>query len=506
MGNYDYTIIGIIVTIFLSIGVNLLCKYIRNKKQVKWQVKSYKDLLTQMSDIDTSSINTSSNENKDTRDSGENKSTMVINGEDKNTVMVGGENKSTSVDDESKNTKDNSEIKNEELEKKRKSICDILIEKNVSPSIAELLTKVDNDKKDIKDIRDNLFKSRLENIILEGLSKRSINNRNTLQTNIDSKNQVNNPSESENKTNISYKNENMWAQIPRALIDKIDKSEPATLPILFIGCNGVGKTTTIAKVATWIHTTYPSLSISMIAGDTFRSGAIEQLKIHGKKLDVPVFAREYGRDAVAVVREGMYKARVNQDNIVLVDTAGRMPYDRSKMNELCKIINCVSPFLIIFIAECVTGNSMVDQIRQFNSVIERQCNGMNSPRQSSGPHSSRPRGVVSNEVIALKGVLPLPGSARLLEQSSGSRGVVSDEVIALKGVLPLPGSARLLEQSSGRMIDGVIVSKVDVVGEKIGTLVNIAALGLPIHFIGTGQLYSDLHEFNSLVLCKLLGV
>lgn len=117
-------------------------------------------------------------------------------------------------------------------------------------------------------------------------------------------------------------------------------------------------------------------TIGIIAADTFRSGAIEQLITHGKKLGIDekhLFTREYGRDQAAVVREGLY--RLGALDAILVDTAGRFLYEKGKCDTLCKMVNFALPCYIFLIVECTMGNSIIKLIEQFNDVLQGGCNG-----------------------------------------------------------------------------------------------------------------------------------
>lgn len=181
-----------------------------------------------------------------------------------------------------------------------------------------------------------------------------------------------------------------------------------TLSIVFIGSNGVGKTTSISKVVNWFQQKFPRLQYSMIAADSFRSGAIEQLKLHGSVLNVPVFAREYARDPVKIVQEGMYRATHPQqpkkkDDIVFIDTAGRFPTPSNLVN-LCNLINSCRPYLIVYIADSLAGNSTIPMLKSFNEAIQRQCNGrsIDSVIASKVDTISEKKGILINIPVETK--------------------------------------------------------------------------------------------------------
>ncbi len=137
--------------------------------------------------------------------------------------------------------------------------------------------------------------------------------------------------------------------------------------ILFCGINGAGKTTTIAKFASLLKK--KKISSVLGAGDTFRAASIEQLKEHGKKIDVAVIAHEYGSDPAAVGYDSIQYAKKNHIKAVLIDTAGRMHTAKNLLREMEKIKRVCSPDRVIFLGESITGNDSVDQVRAFDETI-----------------------------------------------------------------------------------------------------------------------------------------
>lgn len=137
--------------------------------------------------------------------------------------------------------------------------------------------------------------------------------------------------------------------------------------IVFLGINGVGKTTTIAKLAYMYRN--QGFKPIMVASDTFRAGAQEQLKIHGEKLGIPVFTGRYGSDPAAVAFDAVRYAGNRGYNVVLIDTAGRMHTDVDLVNELRKIIRVVNPDRRILVVDALTGNDAVEQARFFNQHV-----------------------------------------------------------------------------------------------------------------------------------------
>ena len=147
--------------------------------------------------------------------------------------------------------------------------------------------------------------------------------------------------------------------------EKRQKKEPFTL--MFVGINGTGKTTTIAKVAQFLRD--KSFSVLLAAADTYRAGSIEQLEEHGKRLGIRVIKSIYGGDPAAVAYDAVSHAKAHGLNIVLIDTAGRMQTNQNLMNELVKIKRVVCPDLTVFVVDSLIGNDAVMQAEEFNKSI-----------------------------------------------------------------------------------------------------------------------------------------
>jgi len=151
--------------------------------------------------------------------------------------------------------------------------------------------------------------------------------------------------------------------------------------IVFVGVNGVGKSTSLAKVCSWLLQN--ELKVMIAACDTFRAGAIEQLQVHAKNLSVPLFYRKYGTDPAAVATEAINKARKEEIDVVLVDTAGRMQDNEPLMRALAKLVCINEPDLVLFVGEALVGNEAVDQLTKFNRSLEEFGAGKN-PRGIDG--------------------------------------------------------------------------------------------------------------------------
>lgn len=137
--------------------------------------------------------------------------------------------------------------------------------------------------------------------------------------------------------------------------------------IVVCGVNGVGKSTTLAKIAYWLQQNGHSIMIA--AGDTFRHGAVEQLEVHGRCLGVPVFQMGYGADPSGVAAAAIAQAARQQCDVVMIDTAGRMQDHESRMRALAKLIHDNQPDLVLFVGEALVGNIGVDQLRRFNQCL-----------------------------------------------------------------------------------------------------------------------------------------
>jgi len=203
--------------------------------------------------------------------------------------------------------------------------------------------------------------------------------------------------------------------------------------IVFIGVNGVGKSTSLAKVISYLKSR--NLQVSVAACDTFRSGAVEQLKTHCKALKVRLFQQGYARDASAVAAAAIREATKLHDDVVLIDTAGRMQNNERLMRQLVTLISRNNPDLVLFVGEAMAGNDGVNQLTEFNKCLQKYSTS-----------------------------------------------------------------------SDARLIDGIILTKFDLVDDKVGTAINVSyESGKQIVFVGVGQTYSDLKRMHvHTLITKLL--
>jgi len=140
------------------------------------------------------------------------------------------------------------------------------------------------------------------------------------------------------------------------------------LVIVFTGVNGVGKTTTIAKLARYFEDR--GLSAVLANGDTYRAGANEQLQQHADALDKRIIAHEQGSDPAAVIYDGVEYAEANDVDVVLGDTAGRLHTSDGLMDQLSKIDRVIDPDMTLFVDEAVAGQDAVNRAREFDDAAE----------------------------------------------------------------------------------------------------------------------------------------
>lgn len=137
--------------------------------------------------------------------------------------------------------------------------------------------------------------------------------------------------------------------------------------IMFVGVNGTGKTTAIARVAHLLKG--KGMSCVMAAADTFRAGAIEQLEKHAQNLDVRLIRHDSGGDPAAVAFDAVEHARAKRKDVVLIDTAGRMQTNINLMDEMKKIRRVTDPDLVIFVGDALAGNDAIDQAQAFHEAV-----------------------------------------------------------------------------------------------------------------------------------------
>jgi fused signal recognition particle receptor len=148
----------------------------------------------------------------------------------------------------------------------------------------------------------------------------------------------------------------------------IKRSSGDPLVLVFVGINGSGKTTTIAKIAHFLI--QERFSVVLACSDTYRAGSIEQLVEHGRRLGIRVIRHQYGSDAAAVAYDAVNYARSNGIDVVLIDTAGRMQTNTNLMEEMRKIVRVVQPDITVFVGDALTGNDAVTQAEEFSKHVK----------------------------------------------------------------------------------------------------------------------------------------
>ena len=162
-------------------------------------------------------------------------------------------------------------------------------------------------------------------------------------------------------------------EIMNALVNMLTTRAPELggkkpFTVLFVGPNGVGKTTTIARIAHLLAKNGKKVVVA--AADTFRAGSIEQLEEWAKKTgEFRVVKHNYGADPAAVAYDAVNSAKAKEDDFVLIDTAGRQETNRNLMDQLKKIKRVVSPDLVVFVGEATAGNALHEQIKAFKEEL-----------------------------------------------------------------------------------------------------------------------------------------
>ena len=156
------------------------------------------------------------------------------------------------------------------------------------------------------------------------------------------------------------------------LVNKINFNDNGPTVVLFVGVNGVGKTTTIAKIASKMKK--EGKKVLLVGGDTFRAGAVLQLEDWGKKIDVDFYGKEQGADPASVVFDGLVKAKEEEYDLVLIDTAGRLQNKVNLMKELEKINRVIGqqveggPHETLLVVDATTGQNGISQAKSFKEI------------------------------------------------------------------------------------------------------------------------------------------
>ncbi|MBO6567038.1 MAG: signal recognition particle-docking protein FtsY [Pseudomonadales bacterium] len=153
----------------------------------------------------------------------------------------------------------------------------------------------------------------------------------------------------------------------------LDTEAASPFVILMVGVNGVGKTTTIGKLAKKFQA--EGKTVMLAAGDTFRAAAVEQLKVWGERNDVPVVAQDTGADSASVIYDALAAARARNVDILIADTAGRLQNKKNLMDELHKItrvlgkLDVSAPHEVMLVLDAGTGQNALSQASEFQSAV-----------------------------------------------------------------------------------------------------------------------------------------
>ncbi len=145
------------------------------------------------------------------------------------------------------------------------------------------------------------------------------------------------------------------------------RSEHKAAVVLFVGVNGTGKTSSIAKIGHLLLKR--GFSMVIAAADTYRTGSIEQIEEHARRIGIKTIKHDYGADAAAVAFDAVNYANAHGTNVVLIDTAGRMQTNKNLLEEMKKIARVAKPDLTILVVDALTGNDAVEQAKKFSESV-----------------------------------------------------------------------------------------------------------------------------------------
>jgi fused signal recognition particle receptor len=237
--------------------------------------------------------------------------------------------------------------------------------KKALSEVAKNLGQKELSEKDLDRILEELFLSLLESDVAEQVALSIIDNIKSDLT----ENRLEKSSDSEQivKSRLHIMLSDLFSASGKMdLIQKVIEKKNSKLGpyvIVFLGINGTGKTTTVAKFSNLLHK--QGLSVIMAAADTHRAGAIEQLSQHGTNLGIKIISQRYGADPSAVARDAVEHAKKNYIDTVLIDTAGRMQTSKNLMEEVSKIVRVIKPDAKIFVGDSLAGNDTVNQAKEF---------------------------------------------------------------------------------------------------------------------------------------------
>jgi len=159
---------------------------------------------------------------------------------------------------------------------------------------------------------------------------------------------------------LEYKKYNIFKEIEKK------RKAGEIFSIAFVGFNGTGKTTTIAKFGKLLND--KGYKVVIAASDTFRAGSIEQLCLHAENIGIKVIKHNYGADPAAVAFDAINHAKARGIDVVLIDTAGRSEMNRNLMDEMKKLVRVSNPDMKIFVGDSLAGNAVAEQATKFSEI------------------------------------------------------------------------------------------------------------------------------------------
>ncbi|MEJ5052875.1 signal recognition particle protein [Sphingobacterium sp. MYb382] len=151
-------------------------------------------------------------------------------------------------------------------------------------------------------------------------------------------------------------------------VTELDLTKNPTV-ILIAGLNGAGKTTFSGKLANYLREKKGKKPL-LVAGDVYRPAAVDQLQVLGEQVDVPVYVNRESNDPIAIAREGVAEAKRNGQNVVIIDTAGRLAIDEALMVEITAVKDATQPHEILFVVDSMTGQDAVNTAKAFNDRLD----------------------------------------------------------------------------------------------------------------------------------------
>jgi len=239
--------------------------------------------------------------------------------------------------------------------------------RQVRERVGEKIAYREISEDDIADILDELFMALIEADVAYEVAEDIINS--LRETLVGAKVRRGEDIEALVKDTLRRKLLEILGTEPPDLVAEAKSRRPGERPlvVVFLGVNGVGKTTSIAKLAYKMK--QAGVTPVLAAADTFRAGAQEQLGEHARRLGVPLIQGRYGADPASVAHDAISYAEARGYRAVLVDTAGRMHVDYDLMGELRKIIRVAKPDYRILVVDSLTGNDAVEQAKKFNEEV-----------------------------------------------------------------------------------------------------------------------------------------